>query len=834
MVLDTEAEPLFDSLASMASQLCRTPIALISLVDSGRQWFKANIGLADATETPRSVAFCDHAIRGEQVMEVPDARLDPRFTANPLVTGPPDIRFYAGAPLVMTSGERIGTLCVIDRESRCLSVEQTHTLQHLARLAVQALEMRERSIQQSLAVRSAQERALTESEARLRAILDAQSELVSQSTPDGRLLYVNPAYAAFFGRSVDELIGTSLFDYVRAEDCAMVRDRIDQVIGTGVTLTSENRMLSVDGQERWVSWTNTRQFREGDAVLLHSTGRDITARVRAERALANSQALLERTGRVAGVGGWEVDILTKEVRWTDETRRIHEVPPGFQPTLEAALAFYSPRSAPLIAQAVETGLSTGKPWDLELELITAQGRTIWARAVGEVEFQGRRAVRMFGAFQDITERRATEQTRQEVAAIFENTSDFVIQADRQRRVRYMNPAAAQAMLGRAWAAGEGLSFHELLPASTQKQFAEVIVPALQARGTWVGQSMACLADQSEVPVSHLVIAHRDDHGQIERYSLILRDISTLVAAQLERERQARTLRSVADAMPSTVAVVNRQGRYVFVNQAFERLVGRPAEFILGRTAREVVGDREFERRWPWIQQALAGEAVRFEIEDDHATGQRNTAVDYLPLKTPTGEPDGFVAVGQDITQAKQEQARLQWMSQTDPLTRLLNRAGFEQRLKNHLDTHEGEPLTLFYIDLDRFKPVNDTHGHAVGDELLKLVAKRLMRLVRPSDTVARLGGDEFAVALAGMGNAAQAERVAQAIVDAMRRPFRINDSLTVSIGASVGAALGTAVPGQWHAMLARADEMLYQAKSAGRDRLAMDTSGSFARPSAAQ
>ena len=821
MVLDSESEPIFDTLTTLASQVCQTPIALLSLVDAGRQWFKANVGLPHVSETPRSVAFCDHAIRGKGLMEVPDARLDARFMANPLVNGPPDIRFYAGAPLVMGSGERIGTLCVIDRETRNLSPEQARTLEHLARLAVQALEMRERSVQQSLAVRSEREHALAQSEARLRAILDAQSELVSQAMPDGHLVYVNPAYASFFGQSVAEITGTNLLDFVRDEDRSLVQERIDWVLATGRPMTSENRMLSANGDERWVSWTNNRQFREDGEALLHSTGRDVTARVRAQRALAHSEALLERTGKVAGIGGGELDIATRQVSWTEETRRIHEVAAGYRPTLEGALDFYSPESRPIIQRAVQSGLEEGKPWDLELQLITAKGRTIWARAVGEIEFEGGRPVRMFGAFQDITERRAAEQARQEIAAIFENTTDYVIQADRQRRVRYMNPAAALAMLGRAWDGGKELFVRELLPESTQKKFAEEILPALQAHNVWVGQSLAYLADRREIPVSHMVIAHRDATGGIERYSVIFRDISQLVSAQLATERQANTLRSVANAIPSTVAVVSSEGRYVFVNEAFERMARLPSQEILGRNAREILGEREFDRRWPFIQKALAGEPARFEVLDEGTAGQKNIAIDYLPLRTPAGEPDGFVVVGQDITEAKQEQQRLQAMSQTDPLTGLLNRAGFEQRLRNQLDRQADEPLTILYVDLDHFKPVNDTHGHATGDELLRLVAKRLMRLVRPNDPVARLGGDEFAVVLLGMGDREQAERVAQSVVDAVCRPFKIKDALTVAIGASVGGAVGAASQQSWPDMLARADQMLYAAKSQGRNRIAV-------------
>ena len=141
-VLDTEPEPAFDDLARVAALICRTPVALVSLIDDTRQWFKARIGI-DAHQTPRSVAFCDHAIRSPQeVMIVPDAAEDVRFRDNPLVTGEPNIRFYAGAPLVTGDGFPIGTLCTIDQRPRTLTAEQTDALAVLARQVVTQLELR--------------------------------------------------------------------------------------------------------------------------------------------------------------------------------------------------------------------------------------------------------------------------------------------------------------------------------------------------------------------------------------------------------------------------------------------------------------------------------------------------------------------------------------------------------------------------------------------------------------------------------------------------------------------------------------------------------------------
>jgi len=140
-ILDTEPEQAFDDLTLLASFVCKTPIALISLVDEDRQWFKSKVGM-DACQTSRNIAFCSVAIQQTEVMVVPDTLQDERFRDNPLVVSGPRIRFYAGAPLINEEGYALGTLCVVDRTPREFGADQKEALQALGRLVLAQLEFR--------------------------------------------------------------------------------------------------------------------------------------------------------------------------------------------------------------------------------------------------------------------------------------------------------------------------------------------------------------------------------------------------------------------------------------------------------------------------------------------------------------------------------------------------------------------------------------------------------------------------------------------------------------------------------------------------------------------
>jgi hypothetical protein len=141
-ILDTEPEQTFDDLVVLAAHVCKAPIAMLSLVDDHRQWFKSKVGV-EIREAPRETSFCAHAIQQQDLFIVPDTRNDARFRDNPMVVGEPHIRFYSGAPLINEEGFALGTLCVIDRQPRELNEAQKEALKSLSRLALAQMELRQ-------------------------------------------------------------------------------------------------------------------------------------------------------------------------------------------------------------------------------------------------------------------------------------------------------------------------------------------------------------------------------------------------------------------------------------------------------------------------------------------------------------------------------------------------------------------------------------------------------------------------------------------------------------------------------------------------------------------
>jgi diguanylate cyclase (GGDEF)-like protein/PAS domain S-box-containing protein len=702
-VLDTAPYAALDAITEAASVVCGTPISLIGLIDEHRQWFKSNIGLDGVTETPRNLAFCAYTILGDGIFEVENASEDVRFADNPLVRDDPHIRAYAGVPLVAADGSKVGTLCVIDRQTRRLDERQRHVLVKLARAASQLLEQ----------------------------------------------------------------------------------------------------------------WRISR----------------LQAQV--EQRLLENEEFLDRTGRLVGIGGWSLSLVTGNITWSAETYRIHGVDASYIPTVESAIAFYTPEARPVIEAAIDTARRTGQGWDLELPFIRADGRHIWVRAVGTVILEENKPVRFIGAFQDITERveraRALREAQERVTLATDSAQIGIWEWNLKTGAKIWSPLMFQLYgLTSADPPATLDAWRARLHEDDRDDAAQSLLDAISGKRPYKTEFRVVWDDGSHHYLRGASTVEVDCEGQPVRIVGASWDVteSRVLAHALTNSNELLrvTLQSIGDGVITTDA----QGRIVWMNPVAEQLTGWPSYAAANQPLPEVFRIFDEETREPapdptescLTERRVVGLAANTILTSRHGD-EYGIVASAAPLSGKSGETLGVVLVFHDVTvQRRHINSEIAHRATHDALTGLLNRAEFEVRLRFllHKSKADQKQSVMLYLDLDQFKLVNDTCGHHAGDLLLKEIALLLTEFTRGHDSVARLGSDEFAVLLDGCA-VEQAAIEAQKFCDRMEH-FRFTyEEQRFRVGASIGVV---PVDGRWldiDGIMQAADACCYAAKVAGRNRV---------------
>jgi len=477
-VMDTEPEPLFDHLTALAAQICGTPVALLGLLDERRQWFKAAVGFG-RSETPRALTFCAHTLLADGLFEVGDARLDARFVDHPDVLASPPLRFYAGVPIRLDDGSHPGTLCVVDFQPRQLTEAQREALTRLADAAAEALMMRERAL--GLA-------DVEDAEQPFRVLAETTPLGIFRTDAAGHFIFTNANWQRTCGLSARDALGEGWAATLTTEDRTSVLDHWRRCIAQHQSFEMRYRLRrGGNGQGVRQVWARARPLLAADGGLRGYVGiiEDVTDRISAERELRESKALLDRTGRVAGIGGWSLDLQTEAVVWSDHTCRIHDLEPGHIPTLDEAISYYKPEARAAIQAAVQRGMQHGEPWSLELPLVTAKGREIWVLSQGQVDWQDGVPVRLVGAFQDVTEHHRAavelEHNRQRLRALYESTPALMHSVDAAGRVLSVSDRWLER-LGYKRQQVIGRAMDDFMTPESSQQVREVFRPAMWRDG----------------------------------------------------------------------------------------------------------------------------------------------------------------------------------------------------------------------------------------------------------------------------------------------------------------------------------------------------------------
>jgi diguanylate cyclase (GGDEF)-like protein/PAS domain S-box-containing protein len=675
-------------------------------------------------------------------------------------------------------------------------------------------------------------------EAEYRDIFNNVHEGLCRSTPDGRMLRANPALVHMFGYDSEEELVAEVTDlanqcYVNPEDRKTVIDALNRegsIDGLEVEM-----YRPATGERMWVRESAHGMHDEnGQLVYLDVTLEDVTQRKQAELMLREQERRYRMLVESSSAIFWEGDPETLEFTFvSQEAETLLGYP--VEDWLESR-SFWVDHMHPADRrwapdQCMEAARER-REHEFDYRMIAADGRVVWLRDIVAVVGGNGERLRNIGVMIDITE---TKEAERELARnearfreLYERTPVMLHTIDSEGRLTAVS-GYWLAHLGYRREDVLGRSSVEFLTAESRKEAEKTGIPRLIREGGAYDMAFQVVkADGEIIDVMLSAVAQYDEEGNFERGLAVMVDVT-------ERKRAENRLREAAAVFENTadgVFIADADASIRDVNRAFTLITGYEREEVLGENPRlwksEHHGPDFYQNMWRSLE--TQGH-WRGEIWNRRKDGSAYPAwLTISQVRGDEGRLNGYVAVFSDISHVKDAEERLDHLAHHDSLTDLPNRLLLNDRLAHAIArvSRSHDSIALIFMDLDRFKHINDSFGHSQGDALLRQAAERLQQCVRADDTVARIGGDEFTLLLEDVGGEHGCVVVAQKVLQAFAEPFAIEDH-EVYVTPSMGIALHPDSGEDADTLLRNADAAMYQAKQQGGNTYAFYTSALTAR-----
>jgi PAS domain S-box-containing protein len=714
-ILDTQPEYEFDRLTELASLICGTPISLISLIDKDRQWFKSKVGL-EAQQTHRNISFCQHAIIDDHIFEVADATKDERFKDNPLVTGNPDIRFYAGHPLVDKQGHALGTLCVIDTKPRALNKEQKKALALLAEEVIsQIIARKERADLYDFSL-----------------LFKTSVDLVCIASTDGFFKRVNSAFTETLGWAESELLENSFFELIHPDDLSTTFEEIEHLTKRIKTINFNIRFRKKSGEYLTIQWTANSDETTGN---LYAIGRDVTKEKENETELHDYAELFKTTTDMVCLSSSDGffkkvnPAFTQVLGWSEE-----------ELLSEPYAKLIHPDDLPKTINEVQKLREGIKSYSFINRLLTKNGnyRTVqWASNPSKISGF------TYAIARDITDiinkEKELENTLYEISQLqfALDEAAIVSKTDQDFKVTYVNDKFCEIS---GYTREELLGLDQVKHSSKYhtKEFLMGILETVTAGRIWKGQVKSVKKNGEEYWVDTTAVPLVKDGNKPHGYITIRYDITLQKQIEEEVRSLAELQGAILDGTNYAIIATKPDGTIINFNKG--------AEVMLGYLEEEVVNKQS-----PAIFHDPIEVAERAKVLSEELSINISTGFEVFVVKSRLGTPDvnewtyikkdgsrisvmltatalynskknitGYLGIARDITETKKSQELLKRSEEKHRL--------FFENAQGLMCTHDRS---------GRFISMNRAGANLIGYAQDELINKSLFDVTPPNlkDTV---------------------------------------------------------------------------------------------------